>query len=91
MATGAEYITDEMFLVAALALAAQVTDADLAQASVYPPLTKIREVSALIAVAVADLIYEKGLARTKRPDDLLNYIYSWMYQPAYPDYVDDRS
>ena len=91
MATGAECITDEMFLVAARALAAQVTDADLAQASVYPPLTKIREVSALIAVAVADLIYERGLARTKRPDDLLNYMYSWMYQPAYPDYVVDRS
>ncbi|APG28889.1 NAD-dependent malic enzyme [Syntrophotalea acetylenivorans] len=87
MATGAERITDEMFLAAARALAAQVTDADLAQSSVYPPLTKIREVSASIAVAVAELVYERGLARTKRPADLLNYIYTWMYQPAYPDYV----
>jgi malate dehydrogenase (oxaloacetate-decarboxylating)(NADP+) len=90
MATGAERITDEMFLVAARALAAQVTDADLAQSSVYPPLTKIREVSACIAVAVAELVYERGLARTKRPANLLNYIYSWMYQPAYPDYVADN-
>ena len=90
MATGATRITDEMFLVAARTLAALVTDTDLAQASVYPPLTKIREVSAHIAAAVAEWVYARGLARTKRPADLLNYIYSWMYKPAYPDYVEDK-
>jgi malate dehydrogenase (oxaloacetate-decarboxylating)(NADP+) len=90
IATGATRITDEMFLVAARTLAAQVTDADLDQASVYPPLTKIREVSAHIAAAVAELVYDSGLARNKRPVDLLNYIYSWMYKPAYPDYVADK-
>jgi malate dehydrogenase (oxaloacetate-decarboxylating)(NADP+) len=89
IATGATRITDEMFLVAARTLAAQVTDTDLGQASVYPPLAKIREVSAHIAVAVAELMFDRGLARAKRPADLLNYIYSWMYKPAYPDYVAD--
>ena len=90
IATGAKRITDEMFLVAARTLAAQVTDVDLDQVSVYPPLTKIREVSAHIAVAVAELVYDRGLARSKRPADLLNYIYSWMYKPVYPDFVANK-
>ena len=90
MATGAKRITDEMFLLAARTLAAQVTDADLENASIYPPLTKIRQVSAKIAAAVAELVYERGLARTKRPADLLSYIHSWMYQPAYSDYIEGQ-
>jgi malate dehydrogenase (oxaloacetate-decarboxylating)(NADP+) len=43
-------------------LAEQVTPADLDQGSLFPPLANTREVSAHIAVAVAEVAYERGLA-----------------------------
>jgi hypothetical protein len=47
-------IPDRLFTVAATALAAQVEPEDLAVGCVYPPLPKIREVSARIAAAVCE-------------------------------------
>jgi malate dehydrogenase (oxaloacetate-decarboxylating)(NADP+) len=80
-------VTDEMFSVAAKALANAVTEADLAQGRIYPPLTKIKEVSAAIATAVAEVAYKQGLARKPRPDDIAAYIKSQMYDPKYQRYV----
>jgi malate dehydrogenase (oxaloacetate-decarboxylating)(NADP+) len=80
-------VTDEMFFVAAKALANVVSEADLAQGRIYPPLTKIKEVSAAIATAVAEVAYNQGLARKPKPDDLSTYIKSQMYEPKYPRYV----
>jgi malate dehydrogenase (oxaloacetate-decarboxylating)(NADP+) len=87
IASGSRLVTDEMFFVAAKALAAQVTDADLAQGRVYPPLTNIRGVSAVIGTAVAEVAYERGLARHERPQDLLEDVRGRMYQPVYYDYL----
>lgn len=42
------------------ALASQVTDEDRAQGLVYPPFTRIRTISAVIATAVAERSYELG-------------------------------
>lgn len=61
IASGARRVIDEMFLVAARALAHQVSYADLAQGHVYPPLARIRDVSATIAVQVAQVAYDQGL------------------------------
>jgi len=63
-------VTDAMFLAAAQTLAGLVQAEDLAQGRVYPPLTKIREVSLKIATAVAECAYAAGLARAPRPDDI---------------------
>ncbi len=82
---GARKVTDEMFLAAARALAELVTPADLAQGSLYPALARIREVSAHIAVAVAAVAYEQGIARGARPADLLAFMKSRMYEPVYRD------
>ena len=83
----ARLVTDEMFFAAAKTLAAQVTDADLAQGRVYPPLANIRGVSAVIARDVARIAYERGLARRKEPEDLMQDITAHMYQPVYQSYV----
>jgi malate dehydrogenase (oxaloacetate-decarboxylating)(NADP+) len=80
-------VTDEMFSVAAKALANAVSEADLAQGRIYPPLTKIKEVSAAIATVVAEVAYNQGLARKPKPDDISAYIKSQMYEPQYRRYV----
>ena len=80
-------VTDEMFSVAARALANEVSEADLAQGRIYPPLTKIKEVSAAIATAVVEVAYNQGLARKPKPDDLPTFIKSQMYDPKYQRYV----
>jgi malate dehydrogenase (oxaloacetate-decarboxylating)(NADP+) len=87
IACGARLVTDEMFFAAAKALAQQVSEADLVQGLIYPPLTAIREVSAAIAVAVAQVAYQRGLAAQPRPDDLQAHIEAQMYEPCYRSYV----
>ncbi len=81
--TGTTRITDPMFMAAARVLAAQVTDADLAQGSLYPPLAHIREVSAAIATAIAEIAFREKLATVPRPPDLLAFVKSKMYEPRY--------
>ena len=80
-------VTDEMFMAAARTLAQQVTGADLAQGSLYPPLAQVRDVSAHIAAAVAEVAYGQGLATVPKPADLLAYVRSQMYEPRYASYV----
>lgn len=87
VASGAAHVTDEMFLAAARALADQVSEADLAEGRIYPPLIKIRDVSAAIAEAVAQVAYKRGLAREPRPKDLSVFIRSKIYEPRYESYV----
>ena len=84
--TRATRITDEMFMAAAHTLAHQVTDADLAQGSLYPPLSKVRDVSANIAAAIAEVAYRAGLATGPRPDDVLRFVRAQMYEPHYQSY-----
>lgn len=83
----ARLVTDEMFFAAAKALAKEVSDDDLVAGSLYPPLSRIREVSARIAEAVAEVAFERGLAGIERPVHLSELIRSSMYQPDYPSYA----
>lgn len=87
MASWARYVTDEMFLVAARTLSKQVSEEDLIQGSLYPPLKHIREVSAAIATQVAEIAYIRGLSARPRPRDLGAYVKSLMYEPEYQTYV----
>jgi malate dehydrogenase (oxaloacetate-decarboxylating)(NADP+) len=87
LATRARHVVDEMFSVAARALAAQVSSKDLAQGRIYPPLAHIREVSAHIAAAVANVAFDQELANKPRPDDILKWIKSQVYEPNYQSYV----
>lgn len=87
IACGATRITDEMFLAAAQTLAKHVTPADLDQGSLFPPLANTREVSAHIAVAVAEVAFERGLASKSRPEDMLSLVKAHVYDPRYPTYA----
>jgi malate dehydrogenase (oxaloacetate-decarboxylating)(NADP+) len=83
IASGARLVTDEMFMAAARTLAQLVSAADIAQGSLYPALPRIREVSAHIAAAVAEIAFSRGLATAQPPKDLLAYVQSQMYDPRY--------
>jgi malate dehydrogenase (oxaloacetate-decarboxylating)(NADP+) len=87
VACGAKMVTDEMFFAAARALAQLVEEEDLERGLIYPPLKEIREVSAAIATAVAEVAYGRGLATKPRPDDLGAHIEAQMYVPDYKCYV----
>lgn len=80
-------VTDEMFFVAAKTLATLVTEQDLAAGSVYPDLQRIREVSAKIAVAVAEVVFARKLTKMPRPNDVAALVKAQMYQPEYDEYV----
>ena len=86
VAVRASRVTDEMFMEAARALATHVSEDDLAQGSLYPPLNRVREVSAHIAAAVAEVAFRRGLAEIERPADLLELMRSQMYEPRYVSY-----
>jgi malate dehydrogenase (oxaloacetate-decarboxylating)(NADP+) len=83
IACGSRLVTDEMFMSAAHALADCVNPDDLGQGSLYPALPRIREVSARIATAVANVAYQNGLAVGPPPNDLSGFIEKQMYDPHY--------
>jgi malate dehydrogenase (oxaloacetate-decarboxylating)(NADP+) len=83
IASGSRLVTDEMFMAAARTLAYLVDEADIEQGSLFPALPRIREVSAHIAAAVAEVAYKRGLATGPVPNDLIGYIQSQMYDPRY--------
>jgi malate dehydrogenase (oxaloacetate-decarboxylating)(NADP+) len=87
IASRSSRVTNEMFFVAAKALAGLVTADDLAVGRIYPDLARIREVSGAIALAVAETAFARGLARQSRPADLAAHVKAQMYQPVYADYV----
>ena len=82
-ATEASRVTDEMFLKAAESLAAQVTDQDLAVNLIYPPMANIHDASVEVAVHVAELIFDRGLARVPRPANIAEFVRSKVYSPEY--------
>jgi len=76
-------VTDEMFSAAARCVAEKVTREDLEQGRIFPPLSRIREVSLHIAIAVARLVFTRKLTAMKEPSDLPGFIKSKMYDPVY--------
>jgi malate dehydrogenase (oxaloacetate-decarboxylating) len=75
-----------MFLAAADALAASVSDIDLARGSVLPPLEQIRDASARVATEVARIAMIEGLATVELPDDPVSAVTAAMYVPEYRSY-----
>ncbi len=84
-ATEAKRVTEEMFIIAAQAVAEQVTEENLAVGLIYPPQSHILDASLHVAERIATFIFEKGLARVPRPDNVGALIRSRAYRPVYPE------
>ena len=84
--SGARRVTDEMFAVAARAVAAATDPAALASGSLFPPLSDVRAISQSIAVAVAGVAFNAGLAARPEPGDLASAVRSVMYEPEYQSF-----
>eukprot|EP01102_Stenamoeba_stenopodia_P008339 TRINITY_DN2392_c0_g1_i1.p1 TRINITY_DN2392_c0_g1~~TRINITY_DN2392_c0_g1_i1.p1 ORF type:complete len:607 (-),score=143.98 TRINITY_DN2392_c0_g1_i1:173-1993(-) len=88
IASKSKRITDSMFYAAAKTLAAWVPDEDVLQGKVYPGISRIRDVSLKIAVAVCNVALEEGLAgMPKNIPNLEQYVASFMYVPEYASLV----
>ncbi len=83
LAAEASRVTNEMFAAAARSLDEQVSDDDFAQGRIYPSLSRIREVSVNIALAVAKVAFAAKLTTMTEPADLRSFIESKMYNPNY--------
>ncbi|MGB5201691.1 MAG: NAD-dependent malic enzyme [Sedimenticolaceae bacterium] len=79
----ARTITDGMFLDATKALAHQVSDEDLAEAAVYPSLTRIRECSHAVACAVIRRAVAEGQTDERLLDKLEDRVTEAMWTPEY--------
>lgn len=82
-ATEAERVTDEMFILAARAVAEQVSADTLASGLIYPPMADILKSSLQVAKQVAAYIFDVGLARIERPASVDDLIEASVYQPRY--------
>ena len=87
IAVEAKSVTDRMFFESAKALAAQVLESDLEMGRIYPSLERIQEVSAAIAVAVAESAFRDRLAGIRKPRDLAAFIRRQMWKPEYRRYA----
>jgi malate dehydrogenase (oxaloacetate-decarboxylating)(NADP+) len=84
-ATEATRVTEEMFIVAAQAVAEQGTEEDLSMGLIYPPQSRILEASLHVAERIAAYIFDQGLARVPRPDDVGALVRARAYRPVYAD------
>ena len=82
-ATEAKRVTDQMFIVAAKAVAEQVGQDSLDVGLIYPPQSKILTASFHVAARIAEHIFDREMARVPRPADTTRLIREKAYVPAY--------
>jgi len=83
----AREVTDTMFAAAAGALAAEVTDEDLREGLVFPPMRELRRVTARVAEAVLREARDLGLGRPFTEAQIPEAVRHAMWEPDYPDLV----
>lgn len=71
-----------MLLAAAQACADTVSSEDIAAKTIYPALDRLREVSAAVSAAVAEVAFAQGVAQLRpRPSDMLEFVRGKMWYP----------
>ena len=83
LATESTRVTQEMFIVAAKAVAEQVGQDSLDSGLIYPPQSQILNASLHTAAKIAEYIFDHDLARVERPADIEAHIRQLAYKPVY--------
>ncbi|KAG8537016.1 hypothetical protein GDO81_025203 [Engystomops pustulosus] len=88
IACGVRHISEDIFLTTAEAIAEDVTEENLAEGRLYPPLSTIREVSMKIAVKIVDYAYRNNLASWyPEPQDKEAFVKALVYSPDYDSFT----
>jgi malate dehydrogenase (oxaloacetate-decarboxylating) len=87
VASGARRVTQKMFMAAARALAEQSPAIEEITQSLFPPLNKIRDVSAKIALAVGEAAQADGVADKSDRNSLEQAIEKTMWFPKYKEVI----
>ena len=82
----ASKVTEPMFAAAAEAVAEMVRPEELALGALYPPLTRLREVSARIAEAVVREARDSGVGRHIRDEIIPGEVDKMMWFPEYAEF-----
>jgi malate dehydrogenase (oxaloacetate-decarboxylating)(NADP+) len=85
LATEAKRVTEAMFIIAARAVAEQVTQDDLDTGLIYPPISNIFDASLHAASKIAEYIFDQDLARVPRPQDIEADVRAKAYKPVYAE------
>jgi malic enzyme len=80
-------VTDDAFLVAARTLAALVGDEQLANGTIYPPVSTLRPVARTIAEALVRHFRDTGYGRQLSDEQIPDAVERAMWRPEYLDYV----
>jgi malic enzyme len=83
----AHEITEEIFLVAARALGECISNERLAQGSLYPKGSDLRQVTRQVAIAVVRKARDSGIGRTYRDDQIETKVDEEMWYPEYISYL----
>ena len=83
LATESTRVTQEMFIVAAKAVAEQVPQSSLDVGLIYPSQSQMLDASLHTAAKIAEYIFDQGLARVSRPADIKSHIRALAYKPVY--------
>ena len=88
-ATKARRVTDEMFTVAARAVANRVTQSELDVGLLYPPQADIIDTEMAAAVEVTKIVFDRGLAGAgvERPAEVRAFLEGRLYRPEYQSFA----
>jgi malate dehydrogenase (oxaloacetate-decarboxylating)(NADP+) len=76
-------LTDACFIVAAQAMADQVSDDLRAAGRLFPTQDNILQTEVTTAVRVIEYMFDNGLAQVERPHDIRAWLEAQLYVPAY--------
>jgi malate dehydrogenase (oxaloacetate-decarboxylating)(NADP+) len=76
-------LTDECFIVAAQAMADQVSEEFRAKGRLFPDQSNILQTEVTTAVRIVEFLFDRGMAQVERPADIRSWIEAQLYVPQY--------